>query len=321
VAPTDATVLIQGETGTGKELVARAIHEQSGRCERTLVKVNCTAMAPSLVDSELFGHVRGAFTGAIGRRVGRFELAHNATLFLDEVSELPLETQAKLLRVLQEQEFEPVGSSTSVKVDVRIIAACNRDLEADVATGRFRADLFYRLNVFPIRVPPLRHRRDDIPALAEFFMKRFARKMGKPIVNIDPDTLHRLMAHDWPGNIRDLQNTIERAIVLADSNELTIDWDLGPRAGPVQSGRPSTPKGENGSANERDEPGETALVGHSLREIERLHIIAILKRTRGLVEGPNGAARLLNLKPSTARFRIKRLGIRREEYDGDSAQI
>src|SRR6185369_8275685 len=221
VARSDATVLINGETGTGKELIARAVHEASPRRERPLVKLNCAAISAGLVESELFGHVKGAFTGANERRIGRFELADGGTLFLDEVSELPLETQAKLLRVLQEREFEPVGSSKTVKVDVRVIAATNRDLATDAEQKRFRSDLYYRLNVFPIELPPLRERPEDVETLARHFMQRMARKLGKPLTSIEPRTLAKLRAHAWPGNIRDLQNTIERAAVLAQSDVLT----------------------------------------------------------------------------------------------------
>jgi DNA-binding NtrC family response regulator len=313
VAGGDTSVLICGETGTGKELIARAIHERSPRRDRPLVKLNCSAISAGLVESELFGHVKGAFTGATDRRVGRFELADGGTIFLDEVSELPAETQTKLLRVLQEQEFEPVGSSKTVKVDVRVIAATNRDLEADIAAGRFRADLFYRLNVFPIELPPLRARREDIPLLARHFLARVARKLGKRIVRIAPASLERLTRHSWPGNVRDLQNAIERAAVLAAGEELVIDWDLGPgietpRASPGIEHSDTESRSANVSVS-------AAARATSLEEIERQHIVAVLKQTRGVIEGPNGAARLLDLKPSTARFRIKKLGISRGEYD------
>jgi DNA-binding NtrC family response regulator len=302
VAPTDSTVLIHGETGTGKELIARALHERSPRHDRPLVKLNCSAISAGLVESELFGHVKGAFTGASDKRIGRFELADGGTLFLDEVSELPLDTQAKLLRVLQEREFEPVGSSKSMRVNVRLIAATNRDLAADAAAGRFRADLYYRLNVFPVELPPLRARPEDIGALARHFMQRMARKLGKPLQDIAPETLSRLASHDWPGNIRDLQNTIERAAVLATSDVLKIDWDLGPlRCSTTPAGRTTT---------------ATITESHdcSLEELERVHIISVLRRTRGVIEGPRGAARVLALKPSTTRFRMKKLGIIRDDY-------
>jgi len=313
VAPTDATVLIRGETGTGKELIARALHEKSSRRDGPLVKLNCSAISAGLVESELFGHVKGAFTGAHDKRVGRFELAHGGTLFLDEVSELPLDTQAKLLRVLQEREFEPVGSSKTQKVDVRVIAASNRDLAADSRSGRFRTDLYYRLNVFPIDLPALRERRDDIPLLATHFMQRAARKLGKRLDRIAAESMARLAAHSWPGNIRDLQNVIERAAILADGNELVVDWELGPTAA-----TPAVARGTNGAgahapvapANAAPPPADSP----SLSALERRHIIDVLRKTRGVIEGPQGAAQLLKLKPSTARFRIRKLGIQRSEY-------
>jgi formate hydrogenlyase transcriptional activator len=306
VAPADTSVLIHGETGVGKELIARAIHERSSRRDRPLVKLNCSAISAGLVESELFGHMKGAFTGASDRRVGRFELANDGTLFLDEVSELPLDTQTKLLRVLQEGEFEPVGSSRTIAVNVRVIAASNRDLQIDVASGRFRADLYYRLNVFPITVPPLRERAEDIPALAHFFLQRFARKMGKSLRSIHPETLSRLQAHTWPGNIRDLQNTIERAVILSGGDMLRVDWtlDAGPQScltAAAPKALTTAPSGNGGSI-------------YKLDEMERLHFISVLRKTRGVIEGPNGAARLLDLKPSTARFRIKKLGIRKEDF-------
>ncbi len=312
VAGTTTTVLIQGETGTGKELIARALHERSPRRERALVKLNCAAISAGLVESELFGHTKGAFTGATDRRVGRFELADGGTLFLDEVSELPLDTQTKLLRVLQEGEFEPVGSCKTVRMDVRVVAATNRDLQHDVAAGRFRADLFYRLNVFPIDLPPLRARLDDIPVLAEHFMVRAARRLGRPLHRIAPETLAKLLAHSWPGNIRDLQNVIERAAILSPGGELRVDWELEPAprncltlaSGAVGTGPAGT------SAIEIAAPAAPL----SMQELERQHFISVLRRTGGVIEGPHGAARLLSLKPSTMRFRIKKLGIRREHY-------
>jgi len=310
VASADTTVLINGETGTGKELIARAIHERSPRRDRPLVKLNCSAISAGLVESELFGHVKGAFTGASDRRVGRFELADRGTLFLDEVSELPADTQTKLLRVLQEGEFEPVGSSKTQRIDVRVIAASNRDLAADVASGRFRADLYYRLNVFPIQVPPLRVRTEDIPVLAQFFLDRFARKLGKPLRRIDSDTLSILKAHSWPGNIRDLQNTIERAAILSQSETLRVDWQLDPAPQSCFTAAVA-------SRDTPPSPAATPANGTvcTLEEMERQHFITVLRKTRGVIEGPNGAARLLDLKPSTARFRIRKLGIKREQYD------
>jgi len=312
VAAADTTVLIHGETGSGKELIARAVHERSPRRERPMVKLNCSAISAGLVESELFGHLKGAFTGASDKRVGRFELADGGTLFLDEVSELPLETQTKLLRVLQEGEFEPVGSSKSVKVDVRVIAACNRNLQADVTNGRFRADLFYRLNVFPIDVPALRQRAEDIPALAEFFMARFARKMGKSLRRIDPDTLEKLKAYSWPGNIRDLQNAIERATILSSGDTLTVDWIL---ETPAQSCFAVAAAGGNGANTASVAPPAVNGGVLTLEELERQHFISVLKKTHGVIEGKQGAAKILNLTPSTTRFRMKKLGITRELYE------
>jgi DNA-binding NtrC family response regulator len=305
VADAGTSVLIHGETGTGKELIARALHERSRRRARPMVKLNCSAISAGLVESELFGHVKGAFTGAVDRRVGRFELANSGTIFLDEVSELPLDTQTKLLRVLQEGEFEPVGSSKTVSVDVRVIAATNRDLQKDVAAGRFRADLYYRLNVFPIVVPALRNRREDIPVLAQHFLERFARKFGKPLKRVDPESLRRLQEYSWPGNIRDLQNTIERAAILSQGDSLRVSWALEGASPAAQDAPVSSP------VNGESRAGDST----SLAEMERQHILAILKKTRGVIEGPAGAARLLNLKPSTTRFRIKKLGITRQQFE------
>src|SRR5882672_1959045 len=314
VADAGTSVLIHGETGTGKELIARALHERGRRRARPMVKLNCSAISAGLVESELFGHMKGAFTGASDRRVGRFELANGGTIFLDEISELPLETQTKLLRVLQEGEFEPVGSSKTVKVDVRVIAATNRDLLADSRSGRFRADLFYRLNVFPIELPPLRERRDDIELLAEHFMRRMARKLGKPLDAIESETLRRLQEYSWPGNIRDLQNTIERAAILSSGDSLQVSWAL--EASSTGAGTVSGPPASNGDSHAPKselEPGNSDP--SSLAEMERQHILAILKKTRGVIEGPAGAARLLNLKPSTTRFKIKKLGIKRQQFE------
>jgi transcriptional regulator with GAF, ATPase, and Fis domain len=268
----------------------------------------------------LFGHVKGAFTGANERRVGRFELADGGTLFLDEVSELPLETQAKLLRVLQEREFEPVGSSKTIKVDVRVIAATNRDLAADAESKRFRADLYYRLNVFPIDLPALRERPEDVETLAVHFMQRMARKLGKPLSRIAPDTLAKLRAHSWPGNIRDLQNTIERASVLSLDDTLVVDWDLGPVRRPAPVAPVAQPVAHTNGANlahPAASPSSTVSAPsevQTLEQIERAHFISVLRKTHGVIDGPRGAARLLNLKPSTARFRMKKLGIARHDY-------
>ena len=299
IAPTDSTVLIGGETGTGKELIARAIHDRGRRRDRPLVKVNCAAIAAGLVESELFGHVKGAFTGALERRVGRFELAHGGTIFLDEIGEVPLETQVKLLRVLQEQEFEPVGSSRTVRIDVRIIAATNRDLDEAVRSGRFRSDLFYRLNVLPVTVPPLRERRSDIPQLVAFFLARFSRRFQRAVTAVSRETLELLVNYPWPGNIRELQNVIERAVVLTQGATLALDHDL--RAASVVASRP--------------EPAAPAADGHSLQEVERRHILEVLSRTRGVIEGPAGAAQILKLHPNTLRSRMKKLGIGRTSHE------
>src|SRR6266545_435611 len=311
VAPTDSTVLIFGETGTGKELVARAIHGRSGRRDRPLVKVNCSAISAGLVESELFGHVKGAFTGAIERRIGRFELADGGTIFLDEVGELPPETQVKLLRVLQEQEFEPVGSSRTIRVDVRIIAASNRNLAEMVAVGRFRSDLFYRLNVFPVEVPPLRERRSDISKLATFFVFQYSKKLGKNIEGISQDTMDRISGYSWPGNVRELQNIIERAVILCQQPILELQPDLAPIS--ARGVLPQAPEGLS--------EAEVAQYSRSappplstLKEVERGHIMAVLKQTGGVVEGPNGAARILNLHPNTLRHRMSRLGIKRSTH-------
>jgi formate hydrogenlyase transcriptional activator len=299
VAATDSTVLITGETGTGKELIARAIHHQSARRTRPLVKVNCTAISAGLVESEFFGHVRGAFTGALERRMGRFQLADGGTIFLDEVGELPLETQVKLLRVLQEQEFEPVGSNQTVSVDVRVIAATNRDLQAAVEAGRFRADLFYRLNVVPLAVPPLRQRRSDIPQLVMFFLARYGKKFGKRIETVSRETMDRLVSYGWPGNVRELQNVIERAVVLAPGSVLQLDEDvLRPPPAAAAAPAPGPP-----------EPG--AGLAETLEEVERAQIAAALQRSGGVIEGPRGAASLLRIHPNTLRGRIEKLGLRR----------
>jgi formate hydrogenlyase transcriptional activator len=308
VAPTDATVLVLGETGTGKELIARAIHDRSTRKGRPLVKVACGAIPAGLAESELFGHARGAFTGALERVVGRFELADGGTLFLDEVGELPLETQVKLLRVLQEQEFEPVGSSRTVRVDVRIIAATNRDLEEAVRGGRFRADLYYRLNVVPIRVPPLRERRSDVPQLVTFFVERFGRRLGKRIEGVDEEAMARLARYDWPGNIRELQNVVERAVVLSRGPVLHLDADLLPN-----------PAGGAATEPTRLSPGDAPTAPPSgpspaaLGEVERQHILTVLRATGGTIEGPRGAARILGLHPNTLRSRMKKLDISRHD--------
>jgi len=301
VAPTDSTVLVSGETGTGKELIARAIHDRSARRDRPLVKVNCSAISAGLVESELFGHVKGAFTGALERRMGRFELADGGTILLDEVGELPPETQVKLLRVLQEREFEPVGSSRSLRVDVRVIAATNRSLEDAVRAGRFRADLFYRLNVFPIAVPPLRERASDIPQLATFFVASLAKKFGKKVAAVSGGTMECLTRYPWPGNVRELQNIIERAVVLSEGPTL----ELGPDLLPVSQagGPPAAP------------PASSAGLDTLLEDVERNHILAALEQAGGVIEGPRGAAQLLKLHPNTLRSRMEKLRIRRSDHE------
>jgi predicted ATPase/transcriptional regulator with GAF, ATPase, and Fis domain len=309
IAPTDSTVLILGETGTGKELIARAIHNRSPRRDRPLVKVNCGAISAGLVESELFGHVKGAFTGAFEKRIGRFELADGGTLFLDEVGELPPETQVRLLRVLQEGEFEPVGSSRTVRVNVRIIAATNRRLDEEVRQGRFRTDLYYRLNVLPLQMPPLRERQLDIPQLAMFFVSRFARRSGRKIEGVTQETIDLLMSYNWPGNIRELQNIIERGVVLSPGPILSLSRNLFPAASFTEPGRESLAAQAGANSSVTPAPAERAPL--SLEEIERRHILAVLEQTRWVIEGPQGAAKVLNLHPNTLRGRMKKLGIQR----------
>jgi len=289
VAPSDSTVLILGETGTGKELIARALHRRSRRATRAFVRVNCAAIPQSLIASELFGHEKGAFTGALQRRLGRFEAADGGTIFLDEIGEIPMETQISLLRVLQEREFERVGSNHPIKVDVRLIAATNRDLPAAVAAGIFRQDLFYRLNVFPIAVPPLRERADDIPLLVEYFVGRYAKGTGKNIRRIGKDTLEQLRAYSWPGNIRELQNVVERAVILSDSDTFVVDESWLKRE-PSDSPRPHE--------------GLSALAD---REVEMIE--AALAESHGLISGPSGAAAKLGIPRQTLESKIRRLGI------------
>ncbi|MGA9509075.1 MAG: sigma 54-interacting transcriptional regulator [Candidatus Sulfotelmatobacter sp.] len=306
VAPTDSTVLIYGETGTGKELVARAIHSRSTRNGRALVNVNCSAISAGLVESELFGHTKGAFTGALERRIGRFELAHGGTIFLDEIGELSLETQVKLLRVLQEQEFEPVGSSRSLRVDVRVIAATNRNLSEAVQAGRFRSDLFYRLNVFPVELPPLRERRSDIPQLVAFCIARFSKRLGKKIDGVSRESMENLVNYPWPGNIRELQNVIERAVVLSVDPTLRLDRDLMPVAASTKGMKISDTEG----SERRPADLESPKLIPTLDEVDRSHILAALQHTGGVVDGPKGAARILNLHPNTLRHRMDKLGIK-----------
>jgi formate hydrogenlyase transcriptional activator len=292
VAPTDSTVLIQGETGTGKELIARAIHNLSTRCGRPFIKLNCAAIPFDLLESELFGHERGAFTGAIAQKIGRFELADKGTLFLDEVGDIPLALQPKLLRVLQEQEFERLGSGRTHQVDVRLVAATHRDLVDMVKRTEFRSDLYYRLNVFPIPLPPLRARREDIPELVKHFVGIYARRMGKEIEQITPETMSALASYQWPGNIRELQNFIERSVILTSGNVLNP---------PLESLQ---------SAVETESLGAITL-----EDAERDHIRKTLEQTRWVVAGPNGAAARLGMKRSTLYFRMQKLGISRTRKD------
>ncbi len=310
VAPTDSTVLIYGETGTGKELVARAIHSRSSRNGRALVSVNCSAISAGLVESELFGHMKGAFTGALERRIGRFELANGGTIFLDEIGELCLETQVKLLRVLQEHEFEPVGSSHPLRVDVRVIAATNRNLREAVQAGRFRSDLFYRLNVFPIELPPLRERRSDIPQLVAFCLSQFSKRLGKKIDGVSRESMENLVNYPWPGNIRELQNVIERAIIVSADPTLRLDRDLMPVAAAAKG--MVAPKADSPEDRHADLKSPMPLL--TLDEVERNHIFAALQHTGGVVDGPKGAAKILNLHPNTLRHRMDKLGIKTSRH-------
>jgi formate hydrogenlyase transcriptional activator len=287
VAPSDATVLILGETGTGKELIARAIHSASGRRDAVFAKLNCAAIPTGLLESELFGHEKGAFTGAISQKVGRLELADNGTLFLDEVGDIPLELQPKLLRVLQDQEFERLGGTRTIRVNIRLIAATNRDLEHAVDEKRFRSDLFYRLNVFPIRIPPLRERKEDIPLLVHYFVNKFARRMNRPIENIPAGSIRALQEWDWPGNVRELENFIERSVILTDSSTLSV------------------PLSELESVKRPDS---------SLEAMERDRITRVLRDTRGVIAGADGAAARLGMKRTTLQSKITRLGILLEDF-------
>jgi formate hydrogenlyase transcriptional activator len=307
VAPTNANVLILGETGTGKELMARAVHEESLRKGRPMVKVNCATLPANLIESELFGHVKGAFTGAGADRVGRFGLADEGTIFLDEVGELPLDLQAKLLRVLQEGEFERLGSSRTVKVDVRVIAATNRDLAQEAAAGRFREDLYYRLNVFPIHVPPLRERRGDIPLLAQSFIRKENERLKKEIKAVPQETMEALQNYYWPGNIRELQSVIERAAIVTKGPNLQLASDLRRPAAAASTQKegppaaPAVPLPADGSFG-------------TLEEVERRYILSVLEKTRWRIQGKGSAADVLGLNPNTLRSRMQKLGIRR---DGD----
>jgi len=290
VAQTNSTVLIHGETGTGKELIARAIHNRSARRDRAFVGLNCAAIPSGLLESELFGHERGAFTGAITQKIGRFELSDQGSLFLDEIGDIPLELQPKLLRALQEREFERLGSTRTKKVDVRVITATHRDLEQMILEHQFRSDLFYRLNVMPIFLPPLRERPEDIPLLVRHFVRRFVKRTGKSIDIVPPSTMDALTRYPWPGNIRELENIIERAVVLSSGPELRVS---------------------NQDLKTRVAPGDGADHLQTLEEVERDHILKTLKETRWTLSGPSGAADRLGLNRSTLYFRMKKLGIAR----------
>jgi formate hydrogenlyase transcriptional activator len=289
VAPTDSTVLIQGETGTGKELIARAIHNLSKRRERTFIKMNCAAIPTGLLESELFGHERGAYTGAIAQKVGRFELAHQGTLFLDEVGDIPLELQSKLLRVLQEQEFERLGSTKTIKVNVRLVAATNRDLTQMVADKHFRSDLYYRLNVFPVTVPPLRERPEDIPLLVPYFAQQYARRMNKRIETVPAEAMAVLSKYHWPGNIRELENLIERSVILSQGPDLRVP--LGELKAPLTTA-------SDGVA--------------TLEAAERKHILRVLREANWVIGGPSGAAARLGMKRTTLQSKMRKLGISRQ---------
>lgn len=292
VAPTDSTVLITGETGTGKELIARAVHNLSPRKDRPLVKVNCAAIPAGLIESELFGHEKGAFTGALTKKMGRFEVADKGTIFLDEIGDLPLDLQSKLLRVLQEGEFERVGGTQTFKVKVRVIAATNRDLAQQSNAGQYRPDLYYRLNVFPIHLPPLRERESDIPLLVQYFVRKFAANFGKKIDRIPERMMTALQRYPWPGNIRELEHVIERAVILSEGPELEpIEWlsSSDGKAGPAKT--------------------------HTLQEAERQHIVDVLEQTSWRVSGPKGAAAVLGLKPTTLEAKMKKLGIERKQRE------
>ncbi|HEV3258595.1 MAG TPA: sigma 54-interacting transcriptional regulator [Gemmataceae bacterium] len=313
VAPTDATVLVTGETGTGKELIARAVHSASPRRGKPLIKVNCAALPAGLVESELFGHEKGAFSGAIARRQGRFELADGGTLFLDEIGELPAEAQVKLLRVLQEREFDRVGGATPIRVDVRVIAATNRDLLKEVQEKRFREDLYYRLNVFPVRLPPLRELQDDIPLLVHFLVNKFAARVGKRLDGVSRATMERLQDYPWPGNVRELENALERAVILAAGPTLEVAPDLLPapaKTRPVEErAQPEVAGTAAVAAVDQQAPSQPLPC---LETVERDHIVKVLRHTKWVITGPRGAATVLGLNPSTLRSRIKKLGISRD---------
>jgi formate hydrogenlyase transcriptional activator len=313
VAPTDSTVLVLGETGTGKELIARAIHNTSPRCGRPFVKLNCAAIPFELLESELFGHEVGAFTGAVAQRVGRFEMADTGTLFLDEIGDLPLALQPKLLRVLQEQEFERLGSCRTHRINVRLVAATHRDLAHMVARTEFRSDLYYRLNIFPVLIPPLRERRDDIRQLILHFVGVFSRRMGKKIEQIPETTMNAFSAYDWPGNVRELQNLVERAVIRSDNGVLpnpfsTSQTSLGSVLKPGGGLLPIEESGRRMEPAATPEPRGT----DSLEDIQRQHILRVLERTGWVISGPNGAGVILDVHPNTLRSLMNRLGIQHQ---------
>jgi transcriptional regulator with GAF, ATPase, and Fis domain len=295
VAPTGSTVLILGETGTGKDLIATAIHRRSRRAERPLIRVNCAALPPTLIESELFGHEKGAFTGAIARKIGRFEVADGGTLVLDEIGELPLDLQAKLLRVLQSGEFERVGSTVSRRSDVRVIASTNRDLERMAQEGTFRADLFYRLGVFPITLPPLRERREDIPLLTAYFVEKLRYKLDRQVTRIPDKAVAELVAYDWPGNVRELENIVERSLILSPGTTLMMD---------------ALPCARGGAAATAPHPG-TGADHRTLAQVEHDHIVAVCERCSWRINGRGNAAEQLGLNPNTLRSRMQKLGIAR----------
>jgi PAS domain S-box-containing protein len=315
VAKTDATVLVTGETGTGKELIARAIHSASHRRHKPLIKVNCAALPSALIESELFGHEKGAFSGAISRRAGRFELAHGGTIFLDEIAEIPIDVQTRLLRVLQEREFERLGASDTIKVDVRVIAATNRNLVKTIREGEFREDLYYRLNVFPISLPPLRERADDVPLLVQHLVRKFSAGIGVRIDSVAKATMERLSRYTWPGNVRELENILERAVILSNGRTLEIDEKV--FASSTEPLHPAT-----GATKPQDKGGDDELASRtlsppleSLESSTRGHILAALEKSRWVIDGPRGAAKILALRPNTLRSRMKKLGIMRAAHE------
>jgi formate hydrogenlyase transcriptional activator len=294
VSTTNTTVLVLGETGTGKELIARALHNASSRKDKLMVKVNCAALPTNLIESELFGHERGAFTGALDRRIGKFELANHSTLFLDEIGELPLEAQSKLLRVIQERELERLGGKQTIKADVRLIAATNRNLEEEVKAGRFRADLYFRLNVFPINLPPLRDRSEDIEPLMHFFVDKYSKNTGRKIRKVSPKVIQQLRSYTWPGNVRELEHLIERSVLL------TTDGVLQDVYIPKQT-----------TADKQD---LSFNLNRTLEEMERAYIVDVLKRCAGKISGPGGAAEILDVPGNTLHSKIKKLGITKADY-------